>query len=535
MFLLCELLVFLATRMSDSIATKLPPNIILILADDMGWDDVSFHGSDQIPTPNIDSLAADGIILNNYYALPACTPSRAALLTGLYPIHTGMQQSVILPAEPWGLPLEVNLMPQFFRELGYETHLVGKWHLGSFAVEYTPVYRGFDTFYGFYGGEVDYRSYTATMYNKTGLDLWDGTEPLRNQSGRYSTNLFTERAIHVIQSRNKTKHFFLFLSQQAPHAGSDIPLDAPAENIAKFSHIGERNRTIYAGMMDTLDQSVASVVQTLYQEGMLQNSIIVFMSDNGGLPFGPHSNRGFNWPLRGAKGSVWEGACRVPAFIWSPLLKMRGRVSQQMMHIVDWVPTLYAAAGGDSKLLQGQMDGKDMWRALSLNLPSPRAEFLYNIEPEDGIAAVRYRNYKLVLGVHYDGEYDGRYRTPEGSTSRYALDHLMANSKVTHVLRRFYRVPFVNFPYRWRQRASVYCGCNATLSSNFVGGKPPYLFDLARDPCELKNLASKNGKMVAALMGRLNAYFASSLKPRNRPIDPRGFPEQLNGTWGPWL
>ncbi|KAH9379957.1 hypothetical protein HPB48_001416 [Haemaphysalis longicornis] len=98
-------------------------------------------------------------------------------------------------------------------------------------------------------------------------------------------------------------------------------------------------------MMDTLDQSVASVVQTLYQERMLQNSIIVFMSDNGGLPFGPHSNRGFNWPLRGAKGSVWEGACRVPAFIWSPLLKMRGRVSQQMMHIVDWVPTLYAAAG----------------------------------------------------------------------------------------------------------------------------------------------------------------------------------------------
>ncbi|KAH9379959.1 hypothetical protein HPB48_001414 [Haemaphysalis longicornis] len=196
-------------------------------------------------------------------------------------------------------------------------------------------------------------------------------------------------------------------------------------------------------MMDALDQSVGLVVEALNAERMLENSIVVFLSDNGGQPFGPHSNRGFNWPLRGFKGSVWEGACRVPAFLWSPLLKRTRRVSQQMMHIVDWLPTLYHAAGGDSKRLKDQMDGKDMWRELSLNLPSPRVEFLYNIEPQDEIAALRHHNYKLVLGVHYAGEYDDRYQTPGGSRSPYALDHLMAKSNVTRVLRYVKKGPLI--------------------------------------------------------------------------------------------
>ncbi|XP_077529388.1 arylsulfatase B-like [Haemaphysalis longicornis] len=330
--------------MGTSWPNKLPPNIIIIFADDLGWDDVSFHGSAQIPTSNLDALAADGIILNNHYALPACTPSRSAFLTGRYPIHTGMQQAVILPAEPWGLPQEMKIMPEFFRDLGYETHLVGKWHLGNFAKEYTPTYRGFDTFYGFYGAEVDYRSHTFTMYNKTGLDFWDGTEPIRNETGHYSTTLLTNRAINLIETRNKEKPFFLYLGHQAPHAGSDIPLDAPAENIGKFPYIGEENRTIYAGMVDALDESVGAVVEALHKEKILKNSIIVFCGDNGGQPFGPHSNRGFNWPLRGAKGGLWEGSTRVSTFLWSPMLAKRRRVSQQMMHVIDWLPTLYHAA-----------------------------------------------------------------------------------------------------------------------------------------------------------------------------------------------
>ncbi|CAN7943622.1 unnamed protein product, partial [Ixodes hexagonus] len=124
-----------------------------------GWDDVSFHGSSQIPTPNLDALAADGITLHNYYVQPMCTPSRAALMTGLYPIRTGMQHWVIRSPEPWGLPLELKLMPEHLKDLGYSTHLVGKWHLGYFKKEYTPTYRGFDSFYGYYNGYIDYYSH----------------------------------------------------------------------------------------------------------------------------------------------------------------------------------------------------------------------------------------------------------------------------------------------------------------------------------------------------------------------------------------
>ncbi|KAM7315563.1 hypothetical protein ISCGN_005346 [Ixodes scapularis] len=130
-----------------------------------GWGDVSFHGSTQIPTPNIDVLAGDGVILNNYYVLPTCTPSRAALMTGLYPIHTGMQSDIIEPAAPWGLPLENKILPQHFRDLGYDVNMIGKWHLGFFKTPYVPIKRGFDTFFGFYTGSNDYYNHTSGSEN----------------------------------------------------------------------------------------------------------------------------------------------------------------------------------------------------------------------------------------------------------------------------------------------------------------------------------------------------------------------------------
>ncbi|KAH7966233.1 hypothetical protein HPB49_014691 [Dermacentor silvarum] len=230
---------------------KRQPHIVFILADDLGWDDVSFHGSSQIPTPNLDALAADGIILNNYYAQPSCTPSRSALLTGLYAIRTGMQGLAVDVADPWGLPLDVRLMPQYLRDIGYETHLVGKWDVGYYKTSLTPTCRGFDSFYGYYNGEESYYSHSITYENHTGLDFWLNTEPLFSESGSYSTTLFTERAQHLICNRNKSKPFFLLLSHQSPHgAGEPEPFQAPQENVDKFPYIGEKNRTIYAGCPD---------------------------------------------------------------------------------------------------------------------------------------------------------------------------------------------------------------------------------------------------------------------------------------------
>lgn len=520
---------------SQSLSRKQPPNIVIIIADDLGWDDVSFHGSSQIPTPNLDTLAADGIILNNYYTQPICTPSRSALLSGLYPIRTGMQSFVILGAEPWGLPLEVQIMPQYLKELGYETHLVGKWHLGYFAKEYTPLHRGFDTFYGLLNAEGNYVNHTYEMDNQTGLDFWIGMEPLRNETGHYATTLFTQRVVNLIRSRNKSKPFFLYLSHQAPHAGSGDLLDAPYKNTEKFPYIGEKNRTIYAGMIDALDQSVGVVVEALYEARMLDNTIVVFVADNGGQPWGSHASRGFNWPLRGTKSTLWEGACRADAFVWSPLIARRGRVSQQLMHVSDWLPTLYSAAGGKPSRLSRQLDGRDMWRPLSLDRASPRTELFYNFDETDGSAALRYRNYKLLQGVAMNGTFDARFRTTGGSRPESDLDKLMAASKAARALKGLYHRDTLRFPKNWRQRATVRCPDSGSRASNFVSGKPPYLFDLEKDPCELRNLASALPKVVASLQKKLDRYIAAAVPSGKRPVDPRGYPDNNNGIWAPWL
>ncbi|XP_077513067.1 uncharacterized protein LOC144124306 [Amblyomma americanum] len=531
--MLCLLL--LLSVLPVDLCSPAQPHIVFLLADDMGWDDVSFHGSSQIPTPNLDTLAADGVILNGLYAQSSCTPSRAALMTGRYPIRTGMQGIPLQLSEPWGLPLDVRILPQYLKDLGYETHLVGKWHLGAYMETLTPTFRGFDSFYGFYSGEEDYYSHKATYANYTGLDFWLNTEPRWVDNGTYSTTLYTQRAQYLILNRQKEKPLFLLMSYQAPHGtgGDMLPLQAPQENTDKFSYIGEQSRIIFAGMMDALDQSVGEVFQTLNEAGMLENTVVIFSSDNGGTPFGSHSSRSFNWPLRGTKMSVWEGSTRVPAFVWSPLLARRRRVSHQLMHFTDWLPTLYKIAGGDVASLE-DMDGLDMWRHLSTGAPSPRTEMLYNIHsvgPESSVAAVRTSQYKLVL--EKTAANSGRYATAGGRRPHDDLDQLLAQSTTATVLRDLYKTDSLRFPRGWRQRATLTCGQN--IRENFAPGDGVFLFDIIKDPCELNNLADSLPEVVSALKKRIYAYRVIAVPVRNKPSDPASFPDKHNGTWAPWV
>ncbi|XP_077515270.1 arylsulfatase B-like [Amblyomma americanum] len=511
---------------------KAPPNIVFFLADDLGWGDVSFHGSTQIPTPNIDAMANTGVVLNNYYTMPLCSPSRGALLSGMYSIHIGFQQGALLPAQPAGLPLDVKIMPEYFKELGYETHILGKWHQGYFREDYMPTKRGFDSFCGMHTGPDDYYSHILKWDGRAGLDFWQDTEPLTTENGTYSTTLFTERAKSIIHKRDKSKPLFLYLAYQATHGGVEPNhLQAPEENVAKFPYIGDADRTLYAGMVDALDQSVAAVLEALEAASMLEDTIIVFSSDNGALQSGPLSNCGTNWPLRGTKGTLWEGGVRAAAFLWTARILPHRRVSQQLMHIADWLPTLYSAAGGDVRRL-GPVDGIDMWKALNVGKPSPRTEILLNIDPAAGTAALRYQNFKLVAGI-YTMSYQ-RFETPGNDRPYDDLNHLLRQSRAATVLRRLYgKKPVFKKLDRWRREATVTCPDSA--SSNFAFNVTYHLFDIAQDPCELHNLADEKPGLLSMLLRKLAAYNESAVPPVNDTIDPRGYPENNGGIWAAWL
>ncbi|XP_075214338.1 arylsulfatase B-like [Lycorma delicatula] len=544
------------------------PHIIVILADDMGWNDVSFHGSDQIPTPNIDALAYNGVILNSHYTPALCTPSRAALMTGKYPIHTGMQHLVILEAEPWGLPLYERLMPQYLKQKGYSTHAIGKWHLGFYRKEYTPTYRGFDTHLGYYQGFQDYYDHSV----KATFSPYDGYDMRRNHTvdwsakGKYSTDLFTDEAVNIIKSHNNRNPMFLYVAHLAPHTGNRRdPFQAPDEDIARFRHIQDPERRVYAAMVSKLDESVGEIVSALRENGMLDNSIILFMSDNGAPTFGIHSNRGSNYPLRGIKETPWEGAVRSVAAVWSPLIKKTQRVSNQLMHMVDWLPTLYSMAGGDISDL-GDIDGMNMWSMLSEDEQSPRTELVHNIDDVgDVYAALRQGDWKYIKGQVHKGVADKWYGE-SGRTDDISYDiKSVLNSRVGITLAGFitrqqiheklskqtdgHSFNLVSQPEssQWkllqeetvlhlRQQAEITCLETNQTRTN-IECRPniaPCLFNIRDDPCEQVNFAEDQPLVLQSLEESLLRYRATVVKPRNIPEDPEADPALWNHTWVSW-
>lgn len=330
------------------------PNIIIIMSDDMvcphwicdsninnkhlqdlylqGFNDAGYHGSDQIPTPNIDALSIFGIALNRYYVAPMCTPSRSSLLTGKYPSSIGMQHFVIPSNQPWGLGLDQKILPEYLKEIGYNTHIIGKWHLGFYEKRYTPLFRGFDSHFGYLGPYIDYfnhslydpvkkhiysdtaddplrinesnsfkKSYTfQTMFPVSGYDMRKNLSMEYGTKGTYATDLFTQVAVETIRQHDQSKPLFMYLAHLSPHAGNDYdPLQAPEDELAKFAYINDEKRRKYAAMVSRLDTGIGEVVNALSDTGMLANTIVLFFCDNGAPTIGQHSNAGSNHPFRG--------------------------------------------------------------------------------------------------------------------------------------------------------------------------------------------------------------------------------------------
>jgi arylsulfatase A-like enzyme len=362
--------------------TRKKPNIVYILADDMGYADPGFNGGREIKTPNLDKLAGQGSILESFYVQPVCSPTRAVLMTGRYPTETGVY-TVVRPNAPWGLKLKERTLAQALREAGYETAICGKWHLGEFRPAYRPTHRGFDHQYGLWFGMIDY----FTHMRDGQLDWHRDDQPCRDEG--YSTSLLAEEACRRIRDKQSGKPLFLYLPFNAVHSPHQVP-DRYLEPYANLTGV----RRIYAGMVAAMDEGVGKVVDALEKKGLRSNTLIIFSSDNGGPRPGKVTDNG---PLRAGKGTIFEGGVRVCAFATWPGHIPAGRVIKEPLHGVDWYPTLVRLAGGslDQEL---PVDGLDIWPVLTEGARSPHdALLLCGMTPRR--AAIRKGNWKLLLGA----------------------------------------------------------------------------------------------------------------------------------------
>ena len=372
----------LAAWPAAAAGTAQRPNVIIMVADDLGWADVGFHGGD-IDTPSLDRLAAEGVELSRFYTTPICSPTRAALMTGRNPIRLGIAYGVILPWDNNGVHPDERFLPEAFLDMGYQTAMVGKWHLGHAQQTYHPNSRGFEHFYGHLHTEV---GYYPPFANQGGKDFQRNGVSIDDEG--YETDLLAEEASRYIRERDPSRPFFLYLPFLAPHT----PLDAPQHLQEKYADIntdlpparssqtdGTRTiskllmqdsaRPMYAAVVDAMDQAIGRVLKTLEDEGISSNSIVLFFSDNGGAAYSYGGAN--NAPLRGGKGEVFEGGIRVVSLLrWPEQLEGGGRMDQ-IMTVMDVFPTLMDAAG----LRPGEhfpWDGASLWPAIRDGSPAPR-------------------------------------------------------------------------------------------------------------------------------------------------------------------
>jgi arylsulfatase A-like enzyme len=368
------------------------PNIVHIVADDLGWKDVGFNGCTDIKTPNIDKLAATGARLDQFYAQPMCTPTRACLMTGRYPFRYGLQTAVIPSVSAYGLDTTEWLLPQALKEAGYRTAIIGKWHLGHADKKYWPRQRGFDYQYGAMIGELDY--FTHDEHGV--LDWFRDNAPVKEEG--YTTTLIGKDAAKLIEEHEPSIPLYLYLAFNAPHT----PYQAPKEYIDRYPDIADPTRRTYAGMVACLDDEIGRVVAALDKKGMRDNTIIIFQSDNGGtrsaMFAGVMADMSKvklpcdNGPYREGKGTLYEGATRVCAFVNWPG-HIRAQTVGGLIHAVDLYPTLAALAGASTAKCK-PLDGLNVWDTIAEGKPSPRTEIIYNVEPFRG--AVRQGDWKLI-------------------------------------------------------------------------------------------------------------------------------------------
>jgi arylsulfatase A len=376
-------------------AEQTRPNIVVILADDLGYGDLACYGGTDIPTPHIDSIARDGVRFTNAYAYPSCSPTRASLMTGQYAERFGI--SGALMGEDAPKIAKATTIAQRLKDAGYATGIVGKWHLG-YSDDVSPTHKGFDEFFGFRGGKIDFFKHTDTA-QKDGSpdgkhDLWEGEKPIKRDG--YTTHLFTDRARQFIRDHGgKDKPFFLHLTYNAPHYGKSRLYQAPDEYLKRFNALGQTDgRNVYRAMVSCLDDGVGEVLAELKAQKIEGETLVWFMSDNGAEPIGS------NKPLKGFKQSYQEGGVRVPWIARLPGRIRPGVVRDDVVHAIDFAPTLLALAGAEP-VKPDTFDGVNVWPAFTGNAPQLSERTIHFSD-----RGMRMGKWKMLNGKLYDLQAD---------------------------------------------------------------------------------------------------------------------------------
>lgn len=382
------------------------PNIVFILADDLGWADLSVYGQTDFATPHLDALAADGVRFTQAYANSAvCSATRFALMTGRYQyrLRGGLEEPLVRTAHLYGLPPEHPTLPSLLRDAGYNTALIGKWHLGSLPA-FGPLKSDYNHFLGNYGGAIDYFTHKPGVGEHVPRDLYEGEVPVERIG--YYTQILADEASNWIVQQRATQPFLLSLHFTAPHWPWVGPEDEDvSRSLTDIFHYDGGNLKTYAKMVRSLDAAVGQVLQTLDEQGLRDNTIVVFSSDNGGERFSK------TWPFTGQKTELLEGGIRVPTLLRWPTV-LQPQVSEQVTITMDWLPTLLAAAGVAPDATYAP-DGENILPVLQGQQPPHERTLFWRYKSQEQRAVRQGRWKYLKINEHeflFDVEDDARER-----------------------------------------------------------------------------------------------------------------------------
>lgn len=468
------------------------PNIVYALVDDLGYANVGFHGEEPL-TPNIDSLVKDGVELMRFYTYRFCSPTRSSFMSGRLPIHVN-QINRPPNVGGGGVPLGMTTLAERLASTGYRTHQIGKWHCGMSVTAKLPVNRGFNSSFGYLSGAEDHFAQTRDGQ----VDFWRDRQPAHGENGTYGTFQYAAEAEKIVKNHPSDAPIFIYLAFQNMHG----PDQAPDKYINMFPNVSYKPRRMADAMMAVVDEAIGQVVDALKAQGMWENTLFIFSSDNGGPV--DHAN---NYPLRGSKGNDFEGGVRVPAFISGGFVpsEHRGKSVDGLMHICDWLATFSTLAGysvPDERAKAAGLppvDSLDMWSMLSFaNATSPRTELMLrggnstSIPGSGLIATVDGIRYKLIRGEQGNGAFPGK---------------LMPNAT------------------SGGKGISIDCGAGC-------------LFDLDSDPTEHVDLANDKPELLKRLQDLAASYDATYFQePGEANADPeakKAAENKYGGFWGPW-